>query len=477
MTRASGARTPLRERYKPFSPFSRETRLHWLVAGVLLVACLFLFLHFDILETADHAAVFLESLFAGTPRDFYARVIQHQNSYIYLNNAHYNVTLYGLFALFELPAFLIYRAMGTLPPEALLGFIGKGVCALFYLGCVLVMPILGQMAGLSKKKASWAALFFALWPPAVFSTFVMGQYDVITLFFVLVALVFWGKNRLLWFSFFMGAAFSTKLFPVFLFVPLLLLREKRPLRLLLCLLVSLWLLAPTSLLYRGLTFDAEIFNAQMAARLFGVKLTGGREIPLFAVGYGISCVGAWFWRPDEEKMFQSGLWLSLCSLGLLFFFLDWHPQWIILIAPFVVLTTLCQKNPIPWFFVDIVLCAGYFLVAFAGFPSQMEGNLLDFGMVGQLTPYYFTGNTVMSFIMKAASVVGYLPTAVFSAALASHVLFKWPFRGGPPAQRLFGSAPFPGALGQKPLVFFIWAVFAVGFVGCWLLPTLVTVVL
>ncbi len=452
--------------------FPGETKKHAIIVFFVCLAGFLLFFHYDLRETAAHATVFLQSLFRGEVRSFYGDVIAHQNPYGYLNNAHYNVALYALFSLAELPLFLLYQAFGALPPEVLISFAAKLVCAAFFAGCTALMPMLGRQAGLGEKDAAYAALFFALWPPAFFSAFAMGQYDVISLFLILAGFLCWSQGWLPAFSLFFGAAFATKLFPVFLFIPLLLLREKRPLRLLLSGLLSLWLLAPTTLMYHGLTFDAAVFNAGMTQRLFATKLSGGREIPLFLLVFGFLCIVCWFWRPEKARLMPCGLWLGLAVFGSLFFFLDWHPQWLILLAPFAVLTTLLEKQRTPWFFLDLLLCLGFFLVSFAAFPGQLEGNLLDFGLFGQFSGFLYSRPPLFARLCEALPLLAYLPTGVFNAALAAGILLKLPLATGTPAARLTGQGPFLALAPQKELPVFLWLVFGLGFGLFWLLPTL-----
>ncbi len=454
--------------------FPRELRWHWLAAGLLALAAFLLFMHYDLRETSAHSALFLESIFKGEPRSFYGLVAGRQNPYDYVNNANYNPAMYSVFALAELPVYLVYRALGSLPPQALLGFVAKAVCAAFYAGCVMLMPVLARQAGLSQKDAGYAALLFALWPPAFFSTFVMGQYDVICLFLMLAGFLCWTQGWMLPFAFFFGAAFAAKSFPALLFLPLLLLREKRPTRLLLYGVVSLWLLLPTGLLYRGLTLGAADFNALMAARLFATRLSGGREIPLFAVLFGLLCAACWFWRPKKERLVQSGLWLGLAVFGLLFLLAEWHPQWLILLAPFAVLTTLLEKRRMPWLCADILLCLGFFLVTAAAFPAQAEANMLQFGLPGLAFGYVFGGTGMMQRLVALWPLAAHLPMAVFGAGLLAQLVLKFPLSGGSPASRLAGEAAFPGVLGRQSLGFYAWVLFLAGFGLCWLAPMLLT---
>lgn len=451
--------------------------VHW---AVLLAACagaFVVFMQADVMETANHSYIMLESLFGGKFRSFYGEVAAHQNAFSYINNAHYNIVVYLLFGLAELPVYIMNQLFNLPPNEVVLRYVGKAVGALFFAGCLPLVAALARQMGLDRRSAGWAPLFFALWPPAFFSAMVMGQYDAICLFLTLLALLFWARGQLWAFALVFGLAIPFKVFAALLMVPLLLLAEKRILHILKYGVVSLWLLVPTGLLFAGHTFSMGPFNSAMLERLFAAKLPAGRELPLFGLCYGLLCIFCYLWRPAKEGLARCGVWLGLAVYGLLMLLVEWHPQWMILIAPYLVLTTLAEKRRGPWVLVDILLCAGFFLVTFAAYPGQLEANLLSGGLVGLLGGGQWAlggGHVALIEQFKQIEVVKYLPNLVFSLGLAAHLIFKLPLRGGTPAGRLLMGTPAAlPALERQPALR-LWLVFGIGFGCCWLLPAVVS---
>ena len=86
------------------------------------------------------------------------------------------------------------------------------------------------------------------------------------------------------------------------------------------------------------------------------------------MAYLLLCLVVYFWRPGKAREARAGLWLGLCVFGLVFLLVEWHPQWLVLLGPFLVLTTLLEKNKLPWLFIDILLCAGFVLTCAAAVP-------------------------------------------------------------------------------------------------------------
>lgn len=447
-------------------------RSQWLIFIAVCAAGFVLFLHADVIETANHSYILLDSFFGGQFRSFYGNVAAHENAFYYINNAHYNIVVYLLFALAELPVYIINHIFDLAPNEAVLSFVGKLVSTAFFFASLPLVSAIGRMAGLSQRAAGWAPLFFALWPPAFFSVLAMGQYDSICVFLTLLAVYWWMQGKMLRFAIVFGVAIPFKIFAALLMVPLLLLREKRILQVLKYALISLWVLVPTGLLFAGHTFSMGQFTTEMTQRLFAASLPAARQLPVFALCYGLLCVLCYFWRPAEEKLPRLGLWLGLATYGLVFLFVEWHPQWLILLAPWAVLTTLLEKQHAAWLLVDILLCAGFFLVCAAAFPGQLEANLMDRGLPGLIAGATWQGTALIGTYTKL-DVIGYLPTVLFSIPLAAHLLLKLPLPGGTPAGRLCAkTSPIP-ALESRPALA-LWLLFGIGFGLCWLAPVLLS---
>lgn len=452
-------------------------RLHSLAACLLLAAALFLFVHPDIVETANHSYLLLESLFSGRFADFYNVVAAHENSLYYLNNAHYNVIVYLLFAVAELPVFIVCAIAGTAPSEALLYFLCKLVSIGFYLGCAVLVSKIAVQVGIKDTTAGWAALFFALWPPAFFSVPIMGQYDSLGVFFMLLGIHFWLREKrwvsILWF----GVGIACKFFPLFVLIPLLLLWEKRPLHLLKYGVASLWLVLPTGLLFAGRSGDMGYFNQIMLGRLFEAELFTS-AVPLFPVLFFVLCCAAWLYHPPAADRPRVTLWFGLAVFAALFLWVDWNVQWVLYLAPFAVLTTLLEKQRLPWHLLDILLAAGYFLLCAYRMPGQLEANLLNFGVVGlasglntALTDGVF--NHIAFYYDALLPVLLPLGKTLFGGALAAGALFKFPRKGKTLASHLAkdAEAGWLVTAGQEPR--YLWAVFGAG-LAIWLLPTAFT---
>lgn len=446
-----------------------------IILTVALCAAFYLLTgHDDLLETSNHAWILLDCVRQGCVGDFYNVVMAHDNPLYYVNNAHYNILCYALYALWQLPVYLVSRLGGFAVSETFLMFWSKAVGTAAYGGCAVLMGRIARKLGYDAQDRHFIPLYFTLQPIAFFASLVIGQYDSLCLVFLLAAVLAWLDRRLWRFSLLAGVALVFKFFPLLLFVPLLVVAEKRPLRCAAYAAASLWLYLPTALLYRGRTGDMGVFNDEVIRRVFTAKLAGGLDdLPLFLLLYACLLVGCYLYRPAQPAHADRLMpWLGLAVYGLLFLFVGWHPQWLILLAPFLVLTGFAQTQRAPWVYLDTLLFAGFWLCTCFNFPAQLECNLFRWGILGSVFAPLLPLNAV-SFYLSLVPWLVQLSPVVFAAPLAAAILFRFPLRGVSLGDRLAGSAtPLAPAPSPRLLLF---GSFLVCIPGIWLCCSLLPV--
>lgn len=439
------------------------------LAAALGLAAFFLWNHPDIIETAQHTRILLDDVFSGRFFAFYQDTMDARATLGYANAAHYHIWFYLLCGLWDLPLYLI----GKLIPVGELAFTlwTKALGATAFVACGLVLRRLAEKLGAGREQIAWTPWFFWLCPVGFFSALCMGQYDSLCLLFLLLGMLFYLDGRMLPFVLTMGTALVFKMFAIFILIPLLLLREKRILRIAGWLALSLWLYLPGSLLFARRNGDAGFFNSLIAQRLFATVLpTVGQPSLLLVLLAGLYLL-CWLWQPgSEESLAQKAVYVCLTVFSLLFLLVQWHPQWIILLSPFLLLTTWQTKKQMPWLLLSGICFAGYFLLTAYSFAGQIEGNLLDFGLLGQLTGLRISGSEQLRINTIYFDLVPYLsqlaPVA-FAAPLLAGLVGKLPLRGSCLADRLDHRPVNP-----QPLWLWAYGTFAVCWGCVWLVPSL-----
>ena len=447
-------------------------RLEYILFALLAGACFLLFNHPDILETARHSYILIRSTLDGNFLGFFEDTLQRTYGYPYVNAAHYNILMYLMYAVWILPLYLAEQLFGFAVGDALLAMWCKVIGTAFYLGSGFLVGLLAEKLGCRPAACRWAVLLFWLNPISFFDTLVMGQYDSICLFFTLWAVLLYLDRRYTGFSLLVGAGILFKFFPLFLFIPLLLLVEKRPLRLLKYGLVSLWLYLPTTLLFWGRTGDASGFTRLMADRLFKISFPGTMaDASWFGLCMVLVCVAAYLYHPKSDKAWQdAAVYSGLAVFSLLFLFVLWHPQWLILLPPFLILNMLCRKEQYCYAYLNIALSIGFFILTAVVYPGALEGNLLDFGILQPLTglSYALSGHpVVLASLYERIPYFVRLGAILFYGALLASLVFALPVGRRTLSDRLAGEDAV-----RMNCRLVCWGSFALGFVCCWLVPAL-----
>ncbi len=448
------------------------SRAEYILFGVIAAAFYFLFGHPDLLETARHSYILIRSTLNGNFFGFYEDVFQRVYSeYYFTNAAHYNILMYILYALWELPLYLAERIGGFAFSDLALALWCKAIGTGFYLGCGFFMARLARGLGCSDSICRWMPLFFWLNPISFFTTLTMGQYDSICLFFTLWALCEYFDGRMLRFSFIIGVGVVFKFFPLLIFAPLVLLAEKRPVRIIQYGLCGLWLFVPTSLLFAGRTGDASFFTSEMLQRVLQSVFPGGMmpvsRILLFLV---LVCCAAFLYRPaDDAVLRRTAIYGALAIFSVLFLLIHWHPQWLILLVPFALLAIMMQRQKLPWCLLHIAFCIGYFCLIFFQYPQALEGNLFDFGILVPITGTLYALMPTLHSVNLYLNSIPFSPhivSALFHAPLVCMPLFFFPLRRGSIGDLLSGRQEdsFLPRL-------FCWGCFAAGFLAVWCVPS------
>ena len=329
----------------------------WVVIGVLFLFCFLSYESRDLFHTAGCSYGYLDGHF----HDFYDYLAEFgmgENNDPGLHAA-YLPTVYLLFAVWNLPMKLfgvVPQATAMLSLPAILW--AKLLPTLVYLGCGFVVYLISDTLGFGKRKAKLAAFASVTMPVAVFSQFIMGQYESFALLTVLLGTYFWLKKKPFWFVFWFAVGCSFKYTVLLFFLPLLLLGEKNLWKILLSLLGAVSLTALEILLYSfspvfresvfgiGGGADSPVNNVFEAWLNTGFTLSDATfKVYLVILTVGGTAAYSYFLSPkDEEEKNRYAMFLLPLSFAAMFCFTKWHPQWLLLAVPFWTIGSFMTKH-------------------------------------------------------------------------------------------------------------------------------------
>lgn len=370
----------------------------WSLLAAICVLAGVTFLYGDVKATFEHSFNFLDAVFAGRPQDFYQIAIENST---FGHPAVYDVPIYAVFGLWNLPTYLLYRFndfnyLESTPAQLWL----KLMLVLFAVVAAWLVMAIAKQIGVSGPRAKWVGFYFLSSMSLFVPVFVIVQYDIISVTFMLAGLLAYVKGNtrafLLWFL----AANTFKLFALFIFIPLVLLREKRLPRALGQVVVGVLGLALCRLLYRGdLAFEASTggFTDLMLDRLrtAGFTWQSSIAVPIFVVfivGLAIFAYAKRTSTPRELHAFA--IYLSLAAFLVFCAIVPLNPYWIALVAPFSVLIIFGNPryltlNSLLEVSIATSLFLIYMLVGFSMYNAGIFKDLLVGQFVSPASPQRF----------------------------------------------------------------------------------------
>lgn len=374
-----------------WSATARPRIVDWgLLIAVLSIAGVS-FIYGDVMVTFQHSFNFLDTLLEGRPQDFYARAIENS---AYGHPAVYDIPVYIVFALWNLPTYVIHQLTGfdylvSTPAQLWL----KSMMVVFAITAAKLLMTIARTLGVSADRSKWVAFYFLSSMSLFVPVFVIVQYDIISIVLMLAGILAYLRGRtrsfLLWFV----AANTFKLFALFIFIPLVLLREKNLIRAAAQVLVGLVGLILCRLLYRGdVAFEASTggFTDLMLNRLVeaSIRWQSTVPIPLFVVFMIGLAIFAYAKRPvSERELHAFAIYVSLAAFLAFCALVPLNPYWIALVAPFAVLIIFLNPRHMTLntllevaFSSSVLLI--YMLIGFSMYNASMLRDLL----VGQFVP-------------------------------------------------------------------------------------------
>jgi len=327
-----------------FTPSERFKKIAFWSTLLLIVAILFVcFIYSDILITTKHSMNFWSGLYYGRPMNFY--LINHNlviDQYLNLfTMPSYDFPIFIIFAVWNFPLWIAQFVFHIQITDSLIClFWLKSILVVFLGLSVFVIKKICVEVGIIKKNIPWLIFMFMSSPLLLISMFIMSQYDIIAIFFMLLGVLMFIKGNMKWFIIWFAIAIPLKMFALFIFIPLVLLNNKKILQIIRNLFLGLLPFAGVKLLSSFMPMYKEStsgFSIDMLSRLFadviGVNFGGVSLFSICLVAIAIFCYSKVLSDKDERSRYA--IYVPFIVFASFFAFVQFHPYWIILIVPFL----------------------------------------------------------------------------------------------------------------------------------------------
>jgi hypothetical protein len=308
----------------------------WLLFGIVALFAFASFLHGDVRAVNRRWVELIDALLKGRFFDFHQYTIEKSTMQV----PSYDVLIYIIFALWNSPLYIIKNVFNVdiftsypclLYFKSMLPFFSAGSAWMLYKICLLM--------NIKKDAAKWAVFLFFTSAYFFIPVLVIAQYDIICLFFILTGFYFYLKDNTKLFILFFAIAMPLKFFPIFIFIPLVLLKEKRISRIVINCGLSFSLLIVLRLLFPGhssVPVEDDLFGRMTTSQL--KIFTWAPSLPVFLIIYALVCAYCYYKTPrspeDKNKLSSYVCLFIYLTLSMSIAF---HPYWIVFASPFAVL--------------------------------------------------------------------------------------------------------------------------------------------
>ncbi len=246
--------------------------------------------------------------------------------------------------------------------------------------------LLGRM--FDKRKL----LVFTLWifnPVNLYATYMMGQFDIVPTFFVVLSLYLISKSPLKekniwWAVLLLGFGSCFKIYPLLLLpvVAFLFTSYQKKIAALILGIIPYLLITFLYIPSVGFRTYALVANQTLKSLYPQIPISGGESIILFLAFLGFFYLLFW-----EIKGSIENLWQRFFIILLLFFtFTHYHPQWFLWLTPFLIFT-LVKSN------FKNTLMVIFSLISFTGLVFLFEQGL-NLGLFSVINPALYNGQNL-----------------------------------------------------------------------------------
>lgn len=326
------------------------TKLEWGIAIAAIIIPFFSFLGADANSITRWGIDVLKSIFDGQFFNYYEYGYESYKNGLMVHPPDYDMTFIFTMGIWEAPIAIIELISGKILQHNILTLIySKSVLLVFlFLSAEMVKKIAMELK-VSETNAKWAEFMFVTTGLVLSYVCVVGQYDILGIFFSLAGVYFYIKQDMKKFVLMFIIAVQYKYFPLLFFIPLLLLQVKKIWKIMLYTVLPI---AAVFLIRLPFYSDAEVILAKSASEkeyMLG-KIFGNRipilhtEVPLSFLLVGAVCIFCYLKEVKEEERGYYAVYIPFLTMGAFFLSCPFDAFWLIYITPWIPILYFMRKD-------------------------------------------------------------------------------------------------------------------------------------
>ncbi len=336
-------------------------RRAWIVLGLILLMATVSMVYNDFMITVRQGIVVWDALFDGRILDYYSYSDIDMQGRIWTSGirtgsslALYQFSTYAIFAIWDFPMWLFehFTGLNSLDYFGWI-FYAKLMLFVFLVVSAQYVVLIGrELWGENRERDNLLLLTYFSAVLLINNTMLTGCYDICGITFMLAGVYYYLKGDYTKFLLIFTVAINLKYIPVLVFVPLVLIHQKK-----------IWMVLRDGAIGVSLTVILKILfgfgdmgevgevNDQVVDLSGSILDTGfrigGFFIPLFGIIFLLFCLIVWIFISEKNAQWKRlALWVSIVPYALLFAMEKPHPQWITYAVPFATILLLGQRAKI-----------------------------------------------------------------------------------------------------------------------------------
>lgn len=343
---------------------------------IISAFCILTFSLGDIVVTGNRSFLMHTNFF-----DFYEASHDWTGSY----DANYLPSTFWLFAIWNIPLRILGKIPEIIGANHLINITWYRILMVIVISlCTILVYKICKKLGFGIIKSRICAYAFLGSPMVFFSQMILCQYDSFTLLFVLLGVYCYINEDKAKFIFFFSIAITFKYQALIYFMVLLLLDEKRVIKIIKSVLLVIIPFAAEVLLYWGSpSFKQSVFGFGALSYVdTGINVGGLQPINLFLLLILGLMIFAYVKKAnnDREKIKYSIFLINGVSF-VFFGFCFFHPQWIILIAPFTIIGVMQSRHVKILLLLQILFALSYYILCVNIWRGGVDMALVSFGIL------------------------------------------------------------------------------------------------
>ncbi len=371
---------------------SRKEKILLIIIGIPLLIFFYSYMYHDIIETAAEGIRFWDILFSGKICDFYHQVFLIDNVQYY---PQYDFPMYIIFALWNFPLWVLEKVFHSDIYHSILCMMWMKTMLLVFCGFFgASFNYLCDALNFSISEKKIGILLFFTSGFFATSVIILGQYDIMSVILVNIGVASYIKEKYKNFIIFFALAVPLKAFSLLIFVPLLLLKEKRIYAVVLNflmvylpnkfigLIVPIQYYIPGKLhVVAGAIPDDDYNHALFPgyAVLFNHgTIAFGEVFPFIVVEIVFLLFCFAFKLKDNDLRNKWIIYVCFAAYAIQFTFAYSHPYWFVMLIPFIIIIIIQNQNHMETNIItETVLTYGMILAQAFYFTWCFESSILN----------------------------------------------------------------------------------------------------